>query len=117
MAEGREARRPSGGLGEGIRMGIGILAAVKETIEETIQEAVERGDLSPERAGQVMRETAKQVQIGLEDARDRFDLVPRADFDRLRTEVEDLRRRVEEIETGGESPPVVDISQIPLDVE
>ncbi len=49
----RESRRPGGGLTEGIRTGIGILAAVKETIEDTIQEAVERGDLSPERAAAV----------------------------------------------------------------
>jgi polyhydroxyalkanoate synthesis regulator phasin len=88
----------SSGIGEGIRTGVGILAAIKEAIEETIEEAIERGDLSPDRAKVAVREAAERVQTSLGDARERFDLVTRKEFDALRLETEALRRRIDLLE-------------------
>ena len=94
-----EPRRPGiSSLSEGIRTGIGILTAFKEAVEETLQEAVERGDLSPERAKQAMQGAADRLQAGIEDARDRFDVVTRSEFEALRDEVADLRARLARLE-------------------
>lgn len=94
MAEEQGRPRGGAGIGEGIRTGIGILNAFREAVEETIQEAVSRGDLSPERARETMQGTMDRLQHGLGDARERFDLVPRRDFEALRAEVAELRSRV-----------------------
>jgi polyhydroxyalkanoate synthesis regulator phasin len=93
-------------IGEGIRTGIGMLTAFKEAIEETLAEAAERGDLSPERAREVVRDAAGLVQSSFGEARERLDLVPRREFDMLRSEFLDLRRRIERLEAGmaGGSP-------------
>jgi polyhydroxyalkanoate synthesis regulator phasin len=104
----QQRRGGAGGLGEGIRTGIGILTAFKEAIEETLQEAVNRGDLSPERAKEAMAGAAQRVQAAFEETRERIDVVPRRDFDALREEVERLRERVARLEggagDGGEDP-------------
>jgi polyhydroxyalkanoate synthesis regulator phasin len=98
-----ETRRPGfGGLSDGIRTGIGILTAFKEAVEETLQESVDRGDLSPERAKQAMQGAADRLQAGIEDARDRFDVVTRREFEALRDEVADLRARLSRLE--GQAP-------------
>lgn len=95
----REPRRGTvSGLGEGLRSGIGILTAFKDAIEETIQEATERGDLSPERAGQALRDTVRRVQGGMDEARERLDLVPRKELQALQAQVAELRRRLEVLE-------------------
>lgn len=91
-----EQRKP--GIADGIRTGIGILTAFKEAVEETLQEAVDRGDLSPDRAKQAMQSAADRLQAGLDDARDRFDVVTRRDFEALRDEVADLRARISRLE-------------------
>lgn len=96
-----EERRSGGMVGEGIRTGIGILTAFKEAIEETLEEAVDRGDLSPDRAKEAMKDAARRVQVSLDDARDRLDVVPRREFELLRAEVTALRARVERIESSG----------------
>jgi polyhydroxyalkanoate synthesis regulator phasin len=95
-----EPRRPS--ISDGIRTGIGILTAFKEAVEETLQEAVDRGDLSPDRAKHAMQGAADRLQAGLEEARDRFDVVTRRDFEALRDEVADLRARLSRLE---DTPP------------
>jgi polyhydroxyalkanoate synthesis regulator phasin len=102
-----------GGIGDGIRTGFGILNSFKEAIEETFQEAVDRGDLSPERAKQVMEDAARRLQSTLEEARDRIDVVPRREFDELRAVVDRLVTRVARLESpdagdaGDEAPRII----------
>jgi polyhydroxyalkanoate synthesis regulator phasin len=98
--EGRRAGSGgTGGIGEGIRTGIGILNAFREAIEETIQEAVDKGEFGPERARRAVHDATARMQEGLEDARERFDFVARKDLDALRAEVAELRGRVDALET------------------
>lgn len=109
-----EEKRQS--LGEGIRTGIGILASVKDAIEETLAEAVDRGDLSQERAKAAVRDAAERVQNTLENARERFDMVSRKEFEVLQREVGELRARLDLLENttpagatergAGDSAPV-----------
>jgi polyhydroxyalkanoate synthesis regulator phasin len=117
MAEEHERRRGASGFGEGIRSGIGVLNAFKEAIEETIQEAVERGDLSPDRAKQAMRDAAKRFQDSVGEAREKLDLVPRREFDELKDEVAELRRRVAALD-GRIIDPLQDApGDIPIEAE
>lgn len=91
----REAREK---VSEGIRQGIGVLSAFKEALEETIQEARDRGDLSADRAKQVMKDALDRAQAAAGDARERLDFVHQSEFDALRDEVEVLRARVAVLE-------------------
>jgi polyhydroxyalkanoate synthesis regulator phasin len=77
---------------------LGVLSAFREAIEESISELRDRGDLSPERAREAVRSTMRRAQSAMEDARERLDMVPRREFDSLRTEVDDLRRRLARLE-------------------
>ncbi len=98
----------SGGIAEGIRTGIGMLAAFKDALEESLDEAISRGDLSPERARNVVRDTASRVQSTLGDARERLEWVSRKEFDSLRLEVEALRARLDRVEGVSPSPASVE---------
>lgn len=103
-----------GGIGDGIRTGIGILNAFREAVEETLQEAVDRGDLSPDRAKRAVQDAAQRIQSSLGDVRERVDLVSRRELDDLRTELEALRARVARLEGSpevGESPPGIIITE------
>ena len=101
-----EQRKSSiGGIGDGIRTGIGILNAFREAIEETLDNAVQRGDLTPERARQTMREAFDRMQESFEGARERLDFVPRAEMDELRNELAQLRERVARLEAAGPAQP------------
>ena len=91
----RDAREK---VSDGIRQGIGVLSAFKEALEETIQEARDRGDLSADRAKQVMKEALDKAQSAAGDAKERLDFVHRSEFDSLREEVELLRARVAVLE-------------------
>lgn len=102
MADDQQKR--GGGIGEGIRSGIGILNAFREAVEETVQEVVDRGDLKPDRAKQAVKDAAHRMQEVFDDARERLDFVPRAEFDALREEVEALRRRVDHLHPAGVLP-------------
>lgn len=93
-----EQQREREGFREGIRAGIGVLAAMKEALEDTIKEMRERGDLSPDRGREVIRETMGKAQSAMGEARERFDLVPRREFEVLRAEVTELTRRIEQLE-------------------
>lgn len=94
----------SGGLGDGIRTGMGILMAFKEAVEETVDEALKQGDLSPEGARTAMKDATERFQQTMEEARDRFDFVPRREFEALRTELMELRSRVADLEAGHRGP-------------
>ncbi len=85
-------------VSDGIRQGLGVLSAFKDALEETIQEARDRGDLSPERAKEALRSAMTRAQEAAGEARERFDFVPRADFDELRERVEECRVRLENLE-------------------
>jgi polyhydroxyalkanoate synthesis regulator phasin len=109
MTEQREPRdRDRGNVGdevrEGIRAGIGILSAIKDAVEETIQDMANRGELSQDRAREAVRTTMDRAQMAFDDARVRFDFVPRREFEALRAEVADLRSRIARHETAGHAP-------------
>ena len=102
MADEQKRSGPGiGGIGDGIRTGIGILNAFREAVEDTLQEAVDRGDLSPDRARRAMRDAAQKLQEGLGDARERLDLVSRKEYEDLRAELASLRERVSRLEGPG----------------
>jgi len=103
--------RPS--IGEGLRAGIGILTAFKEAIEETIDEAAARNDLRPERAKEALTGALTRAQGAFDDVRERLDVVPRREFDVLRVELEELRRRVERLEGGGGAARLLDAGAAP----
>jgi len=92
-------------VSEGIRQGIGVLSAFRDALEETINEAKERGDLSPDRAKQVMSDALHRAQEAAGGARERLDFVTQTEFDALQAEVERLRARVEFLEQGAGPDP------------
>lgn len=93
-----ENRRARDKVSEGIRQGIGVLSAFKDALEETINEARERGDLSPERAKEVMSDALHKAQEAAGEARERLDFVSQKEFDVLRDAVDGLRERVDGLE-------------------
>ena len=103
MAE--EPRRSSGigGIGDGIRTGISILSAFREAVEETLEDALKRGDLSQERAKEVVGEAADRIQGSVGGAWDKLDFVPRKEYDALKAEIAELRERVSRLEGGSQS--------------
>ncbi len=90
-----------GGIKGGIRQGLGMLSAMKDAIEETLKEAKERGDLSPERAKELMRSTLEKAQEKAGEARDALDFVKQKEFDVLKKVVERLDSRIAHIERDG----------------
>jgi len=96
-AEPREEGRREGIKG-GIRQGLSMLAAMKDAIEEALKEPKERGDLTPERAKEVMRSTLEKAQEKAGEARDALDFVKQKEFDALKVVVERLDIRTTDIE-------------------
>lgn len=86
-------------MSDGIRQGIGVLSAFKDALEETIQEARDRGDLSSERAKELMKDALARAQSAADDARERLDFVQQKEFDQLKDTVEELRDRLGVLET------------------
>ena len=86
-------------VSDGIKQGIGVLSAFKEALEETIQEAKEKGDLSTERAKDVLKDALEKAQSAAGDAKDRLDLVSQKEFDGLQGVVETIEDRVAALET------------------
>ncbi len=88
------------GISDGLKQGLGVLSAFKEALEETIQDAKERGDLSTERAKEVLQGAVAKAREAAGEAKDRFDLATQRELDTLRAKVDDLRVRME---AGGRS--------------
>lgn len=103
MAEEGEKKSAKDKVSEGIRQGIGVLSAFRDALEETIQEARERGDLSSERAKEVMKSALHRAQSAAGSARERLDFVTQNELDDLAAEVRELRERVDRLE-GGSDP-------------
>jgi polyhydroxyalkanoate synthesis regulator phasin len=98
-----DQQKPSDGIRDGLKAGIGILAALKDAIEETIDEMRARGDITPERAKEAVRSTMQRAQEAMGDAREKLDFVPRKEFEALKDEVAQLRTRLAAHESGGKS--------------
>lgn len=85
-------------MGDGIKQGIGVLSAFKDAIEETIQEARDRGDLSTERAKEVMKEALDKAQTVGERARDKLDFANQTEVDSLKGAMQAVRKRLSNLE-------------------
>lgn len=94
--EGSKTRQER--VSDGIKQGMSVLNAMKDAIEETIKEAKERGDLSQERAKEVMKSGLAKAQKGVESAREAFDFVSQNEFEELRTKVDELKARLLNVE-------------------
>lgn len=94
----QKRKKPREKVSDGIRQGIGVLSAFKDALEETIQEARDRGDLSTDRAKEVMKSALQKAQSAAGNARERFDFVTQSELEDLESQVADLRTRVERLE-------------------
>jgi len=94
-ADAKSAREK---VSSGIRDGLGMLSAFKDALEETLQEARDRGDLSADKAKEVMKDALGKAQNAAGDARDRLDLVSQKEFDGLSAVVDSIRDRVSALE-------------------
>ena len=97
MSEDEKSARQR--MGEGIRSGIGVLSAFKDALEETIQEARERGDLSTDKAKEMLRDALAKAQTAASGARERIDFATHGELTELEKAVEALRERVATLET------------------
>ena len=90
-SEGEEAGKGAReALEDRLKQGIGMLGAMRDAIEDTIREARERGDLSPDRAKEVMRSALNKAQEKAGEAKDALDLVKQKELDALRERVDDI---------------------------
>ena len=96
MSEDKKTAR--GKVSDGIKQGIGVLSAFKDALEETIQEAKDRGDISTDRAKEVMKSALHKAQEAAGEAKDRLDLVTQKDFDGLKDAVEVIKEKVSSLE-------------------
>ena len=83
---------------DGIKQGIGVLSAFKDALEETIQEARERGDLSADRAKEVMKDAVDRAQTAAEGARGKLDFAQQSDVDVLQSALDSIKSRVSSLE-------------------
>ena len=105
MTEDKKTTR--GKVSDGIKQGIGVLSAFKDALEETIQEAKDRGDLSTDRAKEVMKSALHKAQEAAGEAKERLDLVTQREFDGLKEAVEVIKEKVDHLEASlrGEGRP------------
>ena len=96
MSEDKKTAR--GKVSDGIKQGIGVLSAFKDALEETIQEAKDRGDISTDRAKEVMKSALHKAQEAAGEAKDRLDLVAQKDFDGLKDAVDVIKEKVSALE-------------------
>lgn len=107
MTEDKKSARAK--VSDGIKQGIGVLSAFKDALEETINEAKERGDLSAERAKEIMKDALHRAQEAAEGAKDRLDFVTQKELDALGEVVDGIRARVSALEerlggSAGDTP-------------
>lgn len=97
-----DEQRRTMGIGEGIQTGIGVLTALKQAVEETIRktidDATESGDVSADKARDIVREALRRAEDAVGEVRERLDVIPRREFDELRSAVADLASRVAALE-------------------
>lgn len=98
QSEGAGAKSARQKVGDGIRQGIGVLSAFKDALEETIQEARERGDLSGERAKEVMKTALDKAQAAASGAKEKFDFATQAELDSVQMTLEALNDRIAALE-------------------
>jgi len=96
--EGKDDGAGSGRMGDGIRQGIGVLNAFKDTLEETIKEARGRGDLSTDRAKEVLKETLEKAQTAAGEAKEKLDFANQAEVEAVRGAMDSIRDRVSVLE-------------------
>jgi polyhydroxyalkanoate synthesis regulator phasin len=75
-----------------------VLSAFKEAVEESFQDARDRGDLSTERARELVQGALSRAREAAGEAKERLDFVGQREFDELSERVEDLRARLERLE-------------------
>lgn len=92
---------------EGFRAWLGVLDAFREAIDETIDEMRQRGQFSPDRAKDAMRESFRRAQAAAGEVWERLDFVSRREFDDLRAQVAELVRRIDNLERRGTGEPPV----------
>jgi polyhydroxyalkanoate synthesis regulator phasin len=95
----RRSRRER--VSDGFQRGLGVLSAFKDALEETIAEARERGDLSTDRAREVMRGAMGRARDATAEARERFDFVTQQEFDDLARRVSALEDQLRKSSGGG----------------
>lgn len=93
------------GFQDGFKQGLGVLSAFKEALEETIHDARERGDLSAERAREMVQGAMSRAREAAGEAKERLDFVPQQDFEELSDRVEELRVRLENLERRASQDP------------
>jgi polyhydroxyalkanoate synthesis regulator phasin len=99
-----EKKKARAKVSDGIKQGIGVFSALKDALEETIEEAKDRGDLSAERAKEVVKDALNRAQEAAGDAKERLDFVTQREFEALRETVEAIAARVTAVEGGVRGP-------------
>lgn len=98
----KRSNDPGDAFRDGVRAVTGILGAFKDAIEQTFNDLSEHGDISPERAREAARDAMRRAQDSMDEVRGRLEFVPRREFDVLKTEVAELRARIEGHTAAGE---------------
>lgn len=94
------ARGNAGGrrFSDGIRNVNAVLSAFKEAVEESFNEARDRGDLSTERARELVQGALSRAREAAGEAKERLDFVSHRDFEDLTARVEELRVKLDDLE-------------------
>ena len=106
--DGGDSRGGAGGgrFSDGLRNVNAVLSAFKEAVEESFNEARDRGDLSTEKARELVQGALTKARAAAGEAKERLDLVSQREFEELTARVEELRTRVQAVEDrlGGARP-------------
>lgn len=107
----KKSRREA--ISGGLNKGLGMLNSMKDSIEDSIREAKESGNLSPERARELIGQGLRKAQGAAEGARGVFDFVSQKEFDEVRSRVVELRDRMLRVEDqlGVDGEPETDSSE------